>query len=335
MSPAPSTGDGPLLVVDGLTLTARHDGQERRVVSGVSFAIDRGESLGLVGESGSGKTLTARAIPLVLPHGITLAAGRVRFDGIDVTAASPAELQRLRGARVGFVFQEPSAALSPVATIGQQVAETLRAHGVPRRQAGARALELLAEAGLPDPARSADEYPHRLSGGQRQRAMVAIALACDPDLLVADEPTTALDPTRQAEILDLLARLRARRGLALLLITHDLGVAAHHSDRIAVMYAGRIVEEGPTKAVLQSPAHPYTHALLAAIPGSVPGGTLVPLPRGTGDTAALGDGCAFAPRCPLRQPACDSAPPRRETGPRRSALCHAPVAADATFGART
>ena len=276
-----------------------------RAVDGISFAIDRGETLGLVGESGSGKSVTALSIMrLVLPPG-RIAGGRIELDGLNLLDVPEADMRQVRGRRIGFVFQEPMVALSPVYTIGFQIAETLGVHGLARgASARRRTLELLGAVRIPDPERRAREYPHQLSGGLRQRAMIALALAAEPDLLIADEPTTALDVTVQAEILDLLREMRRTFNLSLLLITHDLGVVAEMADRVAVMYAGRIVEEAPAAALFARPAHPYTRGLLASIPGGVPGTRLRAIP---GNVPALGQmppGCAFAPRCPDRFAPC-------------------------------
>jgi len=269
-----------------------------RAVDGVSFHIRRGEIVGLVGESGSGKSVTARSIiRLVSPPG-RVASGSIVFEGRDLAHLNEGELRHVRGARIGFVFQEPMTALNPVFTIGDQIAEALIVHRVARGAAArARAVELLDAVRMPDPSRRARDYPHQLSGGMRQRALIAAAIACQPSLLIADEPTTALDVTIQAEILDLLGSMRDRFGLSLLLITHDLGVVARLADRVAVMYAGRIIEEGAMRDVLAVPQHPYTRGLLASLPGTTPGIRLRAIPGTVPDLASLPPGCAFAPRC--------------------------------------
>lgn len=300
----------PLLSVESLRTVFRvTGGSEPAAVDGVSFTIAPGETLGLVGESGSGKSVTALSIVrLVMPPG-RIAGGCVRLDGRNLLELSEREMCAVRGRRIGFVFQEPMVALDPVYTIGAQIVETLRIHGLAAGAAARRrAVELLDAVSMPDAQRRVREYPHQLSGGLRQRAMIALALAADPVLLIADEPTTALDATVQAEILDLLRDLRRRLNLAILLITHDLGVVAEMADRVAVMYAGRIVEEAPAAALFEHPAHPYTRALLASIPGAVPGGRPQAIP---GSVPALGNlpaGCAFAPRCPERFDACSARP---------------------------
>jgi ABC-type dipeptide/oligopeptide/nickel transport system ATPase component len=260
-----------LLEVRGLTIAFPTAGGWRPVVRDVSLTIDRGEIFGLVGESGSGKTLTALAIPGLLPPAARLMAGSIRLHGsegaIELLGLPPRELRRVRGGRVGLVFQEPATALNPAYTIGFQIVEAVRAHRqATRREARDEAVRLLDRVALPDARRRLDDYPHQLSGGQRQRAMIAMALAGGPDLLLADEPTTALDVTLQAQILELLEDLRRDLGLSVLLITHDLGVVAETCDRVAVMHAGEIVEEAAVETLFRAPAHPYTRALLAAVP---------------------------------------------------------------------
>ena len=244
-------------------------------VDDVSFQIGRGETLGLVGESGSGKTVTAFAILRLLQPPGRVGAGRIMFEGRDLLTLSEREMREVRGAGISLIFQEPMTALNPVMRIGDQIAEALTVHGLATRsQARSRAADLLDAVRIPDPAQRARDYPHQLSGGMRQRVMIAIALACRPPLVIADEPTTALDVTIQAQVLDLLRELKAQLNLALLLITHDFGIVAEMADRVAVMYRGRLVEEGPVRRILRSPAHDYTKALLAAVPGR--GGASVP-----------------------------------------------------------
>ena len=306
--------DPPLLDVRGLTteFVVARKGAARtvRAVDGVSLQVQRGETLGLVGESGCGKSVTALSIiRLVQPPG-RITGGTIVFEGRDLTTLDEPEMRRVRGARIGFVFQEPMTALNPVFTIGDQIAESLVVHGLAGRAAArSRAVELLEAVRIPEPRKRAGDYPHQLSGGMRQRALIAAAISCCPSLLIADEPTTALDVTIQAEILDLLREMRAQFGLALLLITHDLGVVAHLADRVAVMYAGRIVEEGPTATVLSRPAHPYTRGLLRSLPGSAPGTRLRAIPGAVPDLSALPAGCAFSPRCADREARCDQRPP--------------------------
>ena len=276
----------------------------------ISFEIRAGETLGLVGESGSGKSVTALSIMrLVQPPG-RIARGRIRFKGRDLLALSEREMQAVRGAEIALIFQEPMTALNPVFTIGDQIAETLLVHGrATRRQAKTRAVELLTAVRIPDAGARVNDYPHQLSGGMRQRVLIAMALACRPSLVIADEPTTALDVTIQAQVLDLMREMKAAFDLSLLLITHDLGVIAETADRVAVMYAGRIVETGPVRAIFREPQHPYTRGLLASIPGGAPGQRLRAIDGGVPRLGALPPGCAFNPRCPDRFEPCTSAPP--------------------------
>ena len=281
-----------------------------RAVDGVSFHLDRGELLGLVGESGCGKSITALSVMrLIAPPG-KVVSGEILFDGKDLLKLSDAEMRQMRGDDIGMIFQDPMTSLNPVYTIGEQIAEALRLHQkLSRKQAKLAAIEAMREVAIPDPARRADDYPHQLSGGMRQRVMIAMALACNPRLLIADEPTTALDVTIQAQILELLNDLRKQRELAVLLITHDLGVVAEVADRVAVMYTGRIVEESPVGELFARPKHPYTEGLLRSVPkltseyvaknerletieGTVPRPTDLP------------PGCHFAPRCSHRMPRC-------------------------------
>jgi peptide/nickel transport system ATP-binding protein len=298
-----------LLEVSHLTTVFDLPSGRAAAVDDISFTIDAGETLGLVGESGSGKSVTALSLMrLVQPPG-RVAGGRILFDGRDLLQLPEADMCRVRGADIALVFQEPMTALDPVFTVGDQIAETLLVHGrATRADARREAIELLAAVRVPDPAARVDDYPHQLSGGLRQRALIAMALACRPSLLIADEPTTALDVTIQAEILDLLRDMRERFHLALLLITHDLGVVAEAADRIAVMYAGRIVEEGPVRDVFREPAHPYTRGLLASIPGTGRG-RLHAIDGSVPALGALPLGCAFHPRCPDRFGRCTTAPP--------------------------
>jgi peptide/nickel transport system ATP-binding protein len=313
----------PLLEVHELTTVFDGPGGPAAAVDGVSFVVRTGETLGLVGESGSGKSVTALSIlRLIQPPG-RIAGGEVRFRGRNLLGLPERELRRVRGAAIGLVFQEPATALNPVLTIGAQIVETLAVHGrATGRAARTEALRLLRAVRMPDPERQFHAYPHQLSGGLRQRALIALALAAAPALLIADEPTTALDVTVQAEILDLLASLKREYGLALLLITHDFGVIAGTADRVAVMYAGRLVEEGSVREVLREPRHPYTRALLDAIPSGPPG---TPLKAIAGHVPALGHlppGCAFAPRCPARFAPCDARPPGvTRLGPDRRVRC--------------
>jgi len=280
-------------------------------VNGVSFRVQPGEVLCILGESGSGKTVTLRALMRLLPPRRTQITGSVRVDGHDVLAMSPRALRDLRGGLVAMIFQEPMTALDPVYTVGQQIGETVRRHtGFDRRAARERALELLELVRIPSAERRLDAYPHELSGGLRQRAMIAMALSCNPRLLLADEPTTALDATVQIQVLVLLRRLQRELGMGMIFVTHDLGVAAEIADTVAVMYAGRIVENGPVARVLKAPEHPYTAGLLAStVHGQPRERDIDAIPGSPPDLRRLPPGCSFAPRCPRRAADCRRAVP--------------------------
>jgi oligopeptide/dipeptide ABC transporter ATP-binding protein len=299
-----------LLSVRGLTTAFDLGGRTVAAVNDISFDVRAGETLCLVGESGSGKSVTALSIMrLVQPPG-RIAGGSILFRDRDLLTLSEAEMRRVRGAEIALIFQEPMTALNPVLTIGSQIAEALLVHGrANRAEAHRRAIELLDAVKLPDPSRRVRDYPHQLSGGMRQRVLIAIALACRPALLIADEPTTALDVTIQAEILDLLREMKSQFRLSLLLITHDLGVVAETADRVAVMYAGRLVEESPVRELFHAAKHPYTQGLLASMPGATPGTRLRAIEGTVPDIGALPPGCAFGPRCPQHFARCDTAPP--------------------------
>jgi ABC-type dipeptide/oligopeptide/nickel transport system ATPase component len=276
-----------LLEVENLTVVFDTPAGPLLAVDDVSFEVHPGETLGLVGESGSGKSVTAFSIIRLLPPAARLASGRVRFKGRDLLALSDDELRQVRGAGIGFIFQEPAAALNPVMRIGAQIGEALLAHDLAgKRDVRERAIELLRAVRIPHPETRVDDYPHQLSGGMLQRVMIAIALACRPPLVIADEPTTALDVTVQAEILDLLRALKHELQLSLLLITHDLGVIAETADRVAVMYRGRLVEQGAVREILRTPRHEHTHRLLASIPGGPD--TLKVVPASGGRTGGPG-----------------------------------------------
>ncbi|CAN5195892.1 ABC transporter ATP-binding protein [soil metagenome] len=305
-------------------LTVAFPGQV--AVRETSFAIAPGETLALVGESGCGKSVTAFSVMRLLPPNAKVESGRILFDGTDLLALSPSEMRAVRGKQISLIQQEPMTSLNPVLSIGLQISEVVRRHEkASRKAARARAIELLDLVSIPDAPRRIDDYPHNLSGGMRQRVMIAMAVACHPKLLIADEPTTALDVTTQAQVLDLLDDLRHRLGMAVLLITHDLGVVAQWADRISVMYAGRIVEQGGIKPFFADPLHPYSRGLLGArvdvdadehyslnrlseIPGSV-------------GSAAGETGCSFAPRCPIVVPGCRLAPPPLVAHGERAVAC--------------
>jgi oligopeptide/dipeptide ABC transporter ATP-binding protein len=281
-----------------------------RAVEGVSFHLDEGELLGLVGESGCGKSITALSIMRLIAAPGRIAGGEIWFAGENLRAASEERMRAIRGDDVAMIFQDPMTSLNPVYTVGEQIAEALRLHrNLNRRQAREAAVEAMREVAIPDPARRADDYPHQLSGGMRQRVMIAMALACDPKLLIADEPTTALDVTIQAQILELIDELRRTRNLAVLLITHDLGVVAEVADRVCVMYTGRIVEESPVGELFARPKHPYTEGLLRSVPklssDEVGRAERLQTIEGTVPKPSnLPPGCHFAPRCPHRMPRC-------------------------------
>jgi peptide/nickel transport system ATP-binding protein len=313
-----------LLEVENLAIDLPTSGGMRRIVRDVSFSLDAGQSLGVVGESGSGKTLTALALMGLLPEGARV-AGAPRFEGRDLAALSEGEMRELRGDRIAMIFQEPMTALNPLHRIGAQVAEPLILHrGLSRRAAWARAVELLDRVELRDPERIARAYPFALSGGERQRAMIAMALSCGPRLIIADEPTTALDVTVQAKILDLLATLAAENDMAILLVSHDLAVIARHCRRVLVIYGGAVMEEGPVEAALGAPRHPYTRALLEARPrlGAPRGERLRAIPGAAPAASEAPNGCPFAERCPLAIAACRAAPPPPvRLGPDHLARC--------------
>lgn len=290
----------PVLRVDDLRVEFATDHGWATVVAGSTFDVGEREIVGLVGESGSGKTVTGLSVLRLLPRGVgRIAGGRVDLGGRDLLALSDRELRSVRGNEVAMVFQEPMTSLNPAFTIGDQIAETVRLHrGVSRRAARARAVEVLDLVGIPHARRRLDDYPHEFSGGMRQRAMIAMAVSCDPRLLIADEPTTALDVTIQAQVLELLVAMRAELGMSVLLVTHDLGVVAEVCERVVVMYAGQIVEQAEVGELFDHPRHPYTEGLLAAVPQIGARGQRLPaIPGRTPEPWALPPGCRFAPRC--------------------------------------
>jgi len=313
----------PLLSVRDLHTTFDTDDGTVRAVDGVSFDVDAGETVCLVGESGSGKTVACESITKLIPTPPgEIAAGEVRFDGEDLTSLPDKQLTEYRGGRIGHVFQNPQGALDPVYTVGDQLVEAIRLHrDVPKSAARERAHSLLDRVGIGDVEDRIDDYPHQFSGGMKQRVVVAMALACDPDLLIADEPTTALDVTIQAQVLRLLDELQDERGMAMLFVTHDLGVVAEIADRVVVMYAGKVMETGDVYQVFENPSHPYTKALLECLPGrgralETIGGTL---PHPTDPP----DGCRFHPRCPHAVPACEDGdqPAFEDVGGSHQASC--------------
>ena len=309
----------PLLEITDLQTHFYSRRKVLKAVDGISLSIEAGEVLAVVGESGCGKSVTAFSILGLVPNPPgRIVGGSIRFEGRELVGLPPRDMRALRGDRIGMVFQEPMTSLNPALTVGEQIGEVLMQHrGMTRRQASTRAAELLDLVRVPDPQRRVVEYPHRLSGGMRQRVMIAMAIACEPRLLIADEPTTALDVTVQAQVLELLLSIRERFGMAILLITHDLGVVAETADRVAVMYAGRKIEEAATAALFAAPQHPYTRGLLAASPEIEPGDTLTgrsrarltEIPGMVPALDAMPPGCRFAPRCPEVMAGCNAAPP--------------------------
>ena len=291
----------PLLEVQDLRTSFFGPRGEVRVVDRVSFSVAAGRLTGIVGESGSGKTISALSIMRLLPEGARIVGGSIRFDGTDLLKLSEKEMRSVRGARIAMIFQEPMSSLNPVFTIGNQIGEAIRLHQhLNRRDTRDRTIEALRMVGIADPQRRIDDYPHQLSGGMRQRAMIAMALACNPRLLIADEPTTALDVTIQAEILDLIHDLQQRLGLAVLLVTHDLGVVANYADEVTILYAARVMERTSAKELFANPLNPYTQGLLASIPG-VSGRRTHRLRAIAGTIPSAAEppsGCRFHPRCP-------------------------------------
>ncbi len=293
-------------------------------VNGVSFSVDRGTTLALVGESGSGKSMTALSIMRLVPPPGFIRSGSLLLEGTDLATLPEREMRSIRGSRISMVFQEPMTSLNPVLRIGQQIMEPLLLHrGLNRREAGEQAAELLHRVGIPSPGERMRDYPHQLSGGMRQRVMIAMALACGPSLLIADEPTTALDVTIQAQILELIDSLRRTADMGILLITHDLGIVAERSDHTCVMYAGRIVESAPSNELLDTPLHPYTRALVASLPqNALPGRPLATLAGQPPSLTAMPSGCAFRDRCPLAVEQCRrQVPELRQVAPGRLLRC--------------
>jgi peptide/nickel transport system ATP-binding protein len=320
----------PLIDVRNLqTHFATPDGVVR-AVEGMTFSVDAGETIAIVGESGCGKSVTAMSILRLIPEPPGKIAGTIRFLERDLLALDEAEMRDIRGNEISMIFQEPMTSLNPVLTVGRQIGETLRLHqGLSGRQAEAKAIEALNLVGIPEPARRVREYPHQMSGGMRQRVMIAMALACNPKLLIADEPTTALDVTIQAQILDLMRDLKRRLGSAIMLITHDLGVVAEMAERVVVMYAGRKVEEAPVREIFARPMHPYTQGLLGAVPrlgSSLEGrgrGRLTEIPGLVPSLREPIVGCAFAGRCPIATELCQrTAPAIEPKAPAHNVACH-------------
>lgn len=318
------TQAAPVLTVDGLTTVYQTRRGEVRAVDGLDLAVHGGEIFGLVGESGSGKSTAIRSIIRLLPrHSAHISAGSVRLGDVDLLTLSEAEMRRIRGARIGMVFQDPMTSLNPVMTVGEQIGESLRYHGIGRSEARRRTLATMSLVGIPEVARRVGAHPHELSGGLRQRVAIAMALVGSPQILLADEPTTALDVTIQDQILKLLVGLRDELGMSVILVTHDLGVVAQTCQRVAVMYAGSIVEVGPVATVFANPVHPYTRGLLASLPRMGEGRRRLRVISGSPpDIGALPSGCAFRDRCPLAIAACaDVRPPLVAHGPDHLTAC--------------
>jgi peptide/nickel transport system ATP-binding protein len=322
LTPAP-----PLLEIRDLRTQFATDEGIVRAVDGVDLAVARGETLGIVGESGCGKTVTALSVLklIAMPPG-RIVSGEILWQGRDLVPLGPSEMRSIRSKEIGIVFQEPMTSLNPVYTVGEQIAEVVRLHeGLGRRAAFDKAVEMLRLVHLPNPERRVRDYPHQFSGGMRQRVMIAMALSCNPKLLIADEPTTALDVTIQAQILELLAEIKARSGMAVMLITHAMGVVAETAQRVAVMYAGRVVEEAPVGELFRGPRHPYTQGLIRSIPRLDRAGRKTRLAAIGGVVPSLRDlppGCRFAPRCQFASPVCGEAVPSlREVGPGHRVAC--------------
>ncbi|HEX4622221.1 MAG TPA: ABC transporter ATP-binding protein [Myxococcaceae bacterium] len=322
----------PLLEIRELKTQLRSSAGAFTVVDGVSLSIGAGATLGVVGESGSGKSMTALSILRLVPEPAgRIVGGEILFRGRNLLALSEREMRQVRGREISMVFQEPMTSLNPVFTVGEQIAEAIRLHqGLARGPARAKSIDMLTQVGIPSPERRVDAYPHELSGGMRQRVMIAMALACDPALLIADEPTTALDVTIQAQVLDLLRRLQEQRRMAVLLITHDLGVVAESCDEVAVMYAGRIVERAPVRQLFARPAHPYTAGLLRSIPAwdavARSGERLKAIPGTVPNLRSLPAGCRFRDRCDRPIEPCARLDPPLAAGPDgRLGACHNPV----------
>ena len=319
-----STGD-PFLQVRNLRVHFPTDDGVVKSVDDLSFSVERGKTLGIVGESGSGKSVTSLSVMGLHKQGTAKITGEILLDGQDLVGMDPDAVRRLRGKRMAMIFQDPLSAMHPFYTVGSQIVEAYRVHNkVTKQVARKHAIDLLDRVGIPNPKSRVDDYPHQFSGGMRQRAMIAMALSCDPELLIADEPTTALDVTVQAQILDLLQDLAKKANSALILITHDLGVVARYANRVIVMYGGRVVETAPAAELYARPAHPYTRGLMASIP-RLDGDTrqrLVPIEGSPPDLSALPPGCAFAPRCKLASERCRAERPvLREIGPNHLKAC--------------
>jgi oligopeptide/dipeptide ABC transporter ATP-binding protein len=318
---APSGGE--LLSVEGLRTHFYTQDGVVKAVDGISFSIRHGETLGIVGESGCGKSITALSVMRLIERPGRIVEGSIRLGDRDLLAMSDEEMRDVRGNAISMIFQEPMTSLNPVYTCGDQISESISLHeGIPRRQAAEQAIDMLGQVGIPDPKRRAGEYPHQLSGGMRQRVMIAMALSTNPELLIADEPTTALDVTIQAQILELMKTLRERNRMAIMLITHDLGVIAEMADDVVVMYAGKVVEAAEVTTIFEHPHHPYSKGLLASIPRMGERRARLEVIQGTvPNPLNLPPGCLFKRRCPRAMPVCDTAPPLQEISPGHVSRC--------------
>jgi oligopeptide/dipeptide ABC transporter ATP-binding protein len=321
---APAAEASPVLDVRDLTVDFATEDGILRAVDGVSFTVGRGEIVGLVGESGAGKSLTSEAVLGLIRRPPGRVRGEVWFGGRDLLALSERELADVRGRGIAMVFQNPGGSLNPVFRVGDQIAEAMALHRpAPRRALRQRTVEILARVGIPSAGARARDYPHQFSGGMAQRAMIGMGISCTPELLIADEPSTALDVTIQAQVLALIRGLSRDLGVAVLLVSHDLGVISQMCHRVLVMYAGRIVEAAPVERVFRAPAHPYTRALIACLPGAAPGDRLGAIPGTMPGLRAVPPGCAFHPRCALAEPRCAAEVPRlRAVGDGQRAACH-------------
>ncbi len=314
-----------LLEVKSLRTSFFTDDGEVRAVDGVSFSVEPGKLMGIVGESGSGKTASVLSIMRLLPESAKIVGGEILFEGRDLVGLPEPEMRAIRGASIAMIFQEPMTSLNPVFTIGSQIAEAVRLHQkTSRHEARERAIEALRLVGIADPGRRVDDYPHQLSGGMRQRVMIAMALSCNPKLLIADEPTTALDVTIQAQILDLIRDIQSRLKLAVILVTHDLGIVAEYADEVTILYAARVMEQAPSAKLFENPLNPYTRGLLESIPG-VDGARrhrLQAIPGTIPNALAPPSGCRFHPRCPMAIPDCSAIdPPLQEKRPAHYVAC--------------
>ncbi|HEV3091932.1 MAG TPA: ABC transporter ATP-binding protein [Candidatus Cybelea sp.] len=315
----------PLLEVENLRTTFRTEDGPVTAVNGLSFSLHAGETLGIVGESGSGKSVTALSIMRLLPRSATVTADRIALQGESLPGKSEAEMRKIRGRRIAMIFQDPMTSLNPVLTIGEQIAEAVRLHmGANHREARDRAIEMLRRVRIPQPERRLGDYPHQFSGGMRQRVMIAMALSCNPELLIADEPTTALDVTIQAQVLELMDDLQRETGAAIILITHDLGVVAEFCKNVLVMYGGNMVEYATADQIFNQPRMPYTQGLLSSLPrlDRSDRQRLVPIPGQPPNLLRLPPGCAFAPRCAYRMPICAEPVPFYDFGEGHAARCY-------------